>query len=640
MQQKMSKFAALLFAVAALAVYSWAALPADSVNVAPGQPMVVDDDDETPDVTNRVARISFVDGDARIRRNGSDEWETVTQNLPFVEGDEISTESGARIELQFDKNRHLRLAGNSYLKITTLKDDGIAVSLSMGSLSLRVTSFDKSRSFFEIDAPKTTLAVQKAGRYRVDAGEKGDVEIRASVSEGGEARIYSDTAGFTLRNGRSTRIYIDGANAGEWDTGDVARYDDEFSDWAAKREDVVERRLKDAYFDKYYDDDIYGADDLNDNGDWINTTDYGWVWRPSRLATAQFSNWTPYRYGHWRWMPPYGWIWVNDEPWGWATFHHGRWFSYNGGWVWSPYGYYRARRSWWRPALVVINIYNNNVCWYPLPYRRHYNNYNWNHQPSPRAPKVSTRTPKTIEFGGGPIRMPPNGRVTGKDPDDVPPTGIVTTETSEFGKRSMRVKTAPDAIVKTVFTKADDQPVLPDFKDRRKALDVATERPKLDPGLQTRIGAETRKSDRPMDEDLRTTRMFGGRPPQKVTDDVQPGRDPQIRAVEPRKTGAIDRSPGRDPDEPVKVAPTSETPKPRRIESPRENPVYSPPQPTEKPRYTPPVRETPRNDPPKQTERQSPPTRQPDRSSPPPKSDPKPVDKPDPPSRKEKPDSR
>ncbi len=153
-------FLAAFLTVLCLAVLGWAGLPAYSINL-PAEFVVGTEDDEEPEVTDRVARISFIEGDGSIRRNGSDEWEKLTLNLPVVEGDEISTDDGARIEIQFDKDKHLRLGENAFLRIASLKDEGIAVSLSLGSLILRITEFDKDRSYFEIDAPKTTLAVQR-----------------------------------------------------------------------------------------------------------------------------------------------------------------------------------------------------------------------------------------------------------------------------------------------------------------------------------------------------------------------------------------------------------------------------------------------------------------------------------------------
>ena len=335
-----------------------------------------DDDVDVPDATSRVARISFIRGDVQIRRLGSTDWEKATLNLPIVEGDELATSGGARLEIQFNNFSHLRLDENASLKVAVLRAEGIAVSLSLGSMSLRVTDLEKSAGYIEVDAPKTTVAVQKPGTYRIDAGKAGDADIRLSVTNGGEARVYSDTAGFTLKSGRGGRVFIDGSNAGEWETADAARKADEFDGWAADRDAAIAKRIRDAYYDKYYDQDIYGADDLDAYGEWVHTSSYGYVWRPYRNSIGVYVDWSPYRYGHWRWVPPYGWTWVNDEPWGWATYHHGRWVYDNGYWVWTPYGYYRPSHSWWFPALVVINIINDNVCWYPLQYHHRYASFN------------------------------------------------------------------------------------------------------------------------------------------------------------------------------------------------------------------------------------------------------------------------
>ncbi|CAN5481306.1 hypothetical protein BH18ACI3_BH18ACI3_18460 [soil metagenome] len=121
-----------------------------------------DVDDEIPGVTARVARISFIRGDVQIRRAGATEWERAVLNLPLVEGDEITTDERSRFEIQFNSYTHLRVAENSYLNVISLKDEGIALSLPNGTLSLRVTDFAKDETFLEIDAPKTTVSIQKA----------------------------------------------------------------------------------------------------------------------------------------------------------------------------------------------------------------------------------------------------------------------------------------------------------------------------------------------------------------------------------------------------------------------------------------------------------------------------------------------
>ncbi len=406
-------------------------------------------DDGQPDVTARVARISFIEGSVQLRRADSDVWEQATLNLPIVEGDEITTDPDARVEIQFDAYTHLRMAENGYLKVLNLKDEGIALSVPQGTISFHLTEFNRDKAYFEVDAPGSTVAVQQSGSFRIDAGKPGDQDIRVSVTDAGEARIYSATSGLLLKDGRSARIYVDGRNAGEWETGSAQAYTDDFDSWTSERDEVIARSLQNADYDKYYDSDIYGAEDLNNYGEWVYSRDYGYVWRPSSSAISAYVGWSPYRFGQWRWVPPFGWTWVNDEPWGWATYHHGRWFYDNGYWYWTPYGAIRYARSWWSPALVYITTYGGNICWYPLPYSYPFYNYNYYYYTSSGWPghhhggnnggsggggAGPTPTPTPPVVAGGPLSHPKGPKTPPLG--TVPPTGVVTVETINFGKRN------------------------------------------------------------------------------------------------------------------------------------------------------------------------------------------------------------
>lgn len=665
MRIKGERYLAFLFCMLVLAiggdVVKGAGAPAQTLNMPEALAGVSVDDDYEPDVTDRVARISFLRGEARIKRAESDTWEKVTLNLPLVEGDEISTEGDSRVEIQFDKYKHLRLAENSFIKIISLKDAGIALSISLGSLSVHISSFDIDKSYFEIDAPKTTMAVQRAGTYRIDAGSAGDVEIRVAATDGGEARVYTDNAGFAVKNGRSASIQIEGPRSGEYVAADAMRSIDEFDTWAADRDTMIAKQLKDAYYAKYYDDDIYGADDLGGYGDWVYTPSYGYVWRPSRSSISGYADWSPYRYGNWRWMPPYGWVWVNDEPWGWATYHHGRWFYDAGYWYWSPYGYYRPARSWWSPALVVISIFGNNVCWYPLNYHHAYYNYNWNYNShhgghhnnndGPNHPTGGPRPTPTPVSSSTALAQNPKGPKT--PPLGVPTGAVVTSTMDDFGSNVKGIKKAPLTLATAVLTKEPTDvkaaPELPVYAavTKRATRDIVTERPKLDTvAVQTKVGAAPRSADAPLDKELRNTRVFGGRPPLTDTIKVSPDSVKQptgdVRSPETRKTGAVDRPPvvkqNNDPalirQVPVETKPETKADEPQN--TPVRVPRNDPPVKQESPRYDPPpVRETPRYDVPKPTPRYDPPPRQDPtpkpqpapRSDPPPKSEPKP-DKP------------
>ena len=582
----------------------------------------VESDTEKPDVTARVARVTFVSGDVQVRRSGNTDWERVTPDLPIVEGDEIATGADARVEIQLDSFGRLRLEKNSNLRISTLRDEGIAVSVPQGSLSVRFLDFDKDKSYFEIDAPKTTVAIQKAGMYRIDAGSDNDQHVRVTATESGEARVYSDNSGFTLRNGRSATIAIDGDLAGEWETADAANFTDDFDAWALGRDAAIAKKLDDAHYDKYYDRDIYGAEDLNNNGEWIHTDDYGDVWRPYQNVTGQYADWSPYRYGEWRWVPPFGWTWVNDEPWGWATYHHGRWFYDNGYWYWSPYGYYRGSRSWWSPALVVLTYVGTDYCWYPLPYRSTYYDCNWHFHRGHHG-RWDGDDDRDRQAG-----QPPRSKITGPDRlkgmpyYHVPVRGVVTTPGNTFGTGSGQIKKATPAIAKGVLEKNPrDQRTVPrlpkigDISDRIGGR-VKVEKP-ITSIRQKEIvtGVVARKTTSPLDGELRT-RVRDNRPPAQPKPDEQRGRGMVKGGMMLRDTGAVGRpvtspptnsGPGKSiprsretggQDQPVKGEPRYNPPT-RTVEQRREEPRYNPPPPSKsvEPRSSPPKQEQPKSQP-------------------------------------------
>ena len=73
---------------------------------------------------------------------------------------------------------------------------------------------------------------------------------------------------------------------------------------------------------------------LANYGSWFNTSDYGYVFQPTRIVHD--TSWRPYTRGRWA-FTDLGWTWVSDEPFGWATYHYGRWaLLRNAGWVWVP----------------------------------------------------------------------------------------------------------------------------------------------------------------------------------------------------------------------------------------------------------------------------------------------------------------
>ena len=96
-------------------------------------------------------------------------------------------------------------------------------------------------------------------------------------------------------------------------------------------------------------------DDLSPYGNWVDNSDYGYVWAPD--VSYGFS---PYSTnGHWIYTYA-GWTWVSNYSWGWAPFHYGRWFyDRYYGWLWAP-------DNEWGPGWVSWRRSDDYYGWAPI----------------------------------------------------------------------------------------------------------------------------------------------------------------------------------------------------------------------------------------------------------------------------------
>jgi hypothetical protein len=103
-----------------------------------------------------------------------------------------------------------------------------------------------------------------------------------------------------------------------------------------------------------YNSYFYSA--LSPHGVWMEI-DYGVVvWRPVNIRQS----WAPYRNGQWLWTVD-GWYWDSYEPYGYITYHYGRWyFDDYYGWLWIP-------DYEWAPAWVEWRYDDAYIGWAPLP---------------------------------------------------------------------------------------------------------------------------------------------------------------------------------------------------------------------------------------------------------------------------------
>jgi len=95
---------------------------------------------------------------------------------------------------------------------------------------------------------------------------------------------------------------------------------------------------------------------LRPYGEWIQLDNDLVVWHPNGVA----HNWRPYSIGRWSWTSD-GWYWDSYEPFGWATYHYGRWYDDDYyGWIWIP-------DYEWGPSWVEWRYDDDYIGWAPLP---------------------------------------------------------------------------------------------------------------------------------------------------------------------------------------------------------------------------------------------------------------------------------
>lgn len=283
-----------------------------------------------------VARISVVSGDVATMRGNSGDWVTATVNMPVVEGDSVQSGIGSRTEIQLDHGNFVRLWNDTQVQLLDLASRQFRLRVIQGTVIY--SELPDSVADIDIETPLAAVRPVKSGRYRIAVGPG---ETILTVRQGRADVAFENTVS-KLESGRAMTVRespdgpeIETVKAGSQDALDK---------WAAERD----RQLRRARSYRYLSRDIYGADALDDHGDWRYVAGVGYSWFP-RAAT----DWVPYRHGRWIWIDYYGWTWVGSEPWGWAPYHWGRWYRHaTYGWGWYP-GARRLRHAW-RPALVAF----------------------------------------------------------------------------------------------------------------------------------------------------------------------------------------------------------------------------------------------------------------------------------------------
>lgn len=321
--------------------------------------LAAQDQPEQDDPPSRVARLAYLQGSVSFQPAGESDWVEATYNRPMTTGDQLWVDRDSRAELGLG-SAVIDVNSNTGVSFLNLDDHTVQMQLGSGAIYIHVHRLGRD-DVFEVDTPNQAFSILDSGRYRVEASNDGTYTV-VSVREGeGESTGNGQT--YTIESGqRATFQGTDSLNA--W-IDDIGAPDD-FDNWCYGRD----RRYESSLSARYVSHDVVGYEDLDDNGDWRPNMSYGNVWFPHVYA-----GWAPYREGHWAWIEPWGWTWVDDEPWGYAPFHYGRWVFVGGQWGWLPGPIEVA--PVYAPALVVFvgggpMGFGGNVGWFPLGPREVY----------------------------------------------------------------------------------------------------------------------------------------------------------------------------------------------------------------------------------------------------------------------------
>jgi hypothetical protein len=308
------------------------------------------------DPPTRVARLAYAEGSVSFQPGGTQDWVAATINRPLTTGDQVWSDSNSRGELQLDGSS-LRLGGSTAVTLLNVADNVTQIQLSTGTLIITVRRLDDNETY-EIDTPNLAFSILRPGLYRlsVDAsGASTAIRVRS-----GQGEVTGGGAAYTVQPNETavfsgTDPLIENAQS-------IMPNEDSFDAWSANRD----ARWEHSQSSRYVSQDIVGYEDLDDQGEWRPTPEYGDVWFPNRVEAG----WAPYHYGHWSYIAPWGYTWVDDQPWGFAPFHYGRWISVNGAWGWIPapprprFGAYV--RPVYAPALVAWVGVGAGVAWFAL----------------------------------------------------------------------------------------------------------------------------------------------------------------------------------------------------------------------------------------------------------------------------------
>src|SRR5467141_2719518 len=222
------------------------------------------------DPPTRVARLGYLQGAISFQPGGTDEWVAAPLNRPITTGDKIWSDQDSRAELQLDGSA-LRLSSNTAVSFLILGDNVSQIQLSVGTLLVRVRRLADNETY-EIDTPNLAFSVLQPGVYRITVDESGGTTAIAVRS--GQGEVTGAGAAYSVY--ANEYDVFSGTDELVENSQPYGPEPDSFDAWSQGRDS----RWDNSDSARYVSSDVVGYEDLDGQGAWESTPDYGNVWFP------------------------------------------------------------------------------------------------------------------------------------------------------------------------------------------------------------------------------------------------------------------------------------------------------------------------------------------------------------------------
>ncbi len=448
-------------------------------------------------------RVSLIEGDVQIKTEDTEEWAPASINMPLGDGDRIWVPEGGRAEFQLSDGTYLRLDQQSALEILTLDQNSSQFYLDEGHLYANFRGLRDS--LLQIDTPLSSVRAYERSTFRVDVPGSGPIDL--SVFRG---VVYAET-----RDGRTKVESGKTLSLGEGNYAELSPLGpaDDWEKWNVERDRrLAERRPP----TRYLPDELQTyARDFDDNGRWVNTADYGYVWTPGVVVSA---GWAPYRVGRWVWMGG-DYVWISYEPWGWVPYHYGRWaFIVSIGWCWVP----PLRGAvYWGPGYVGWVYTPTYVAWVPLAPREIYYGHGYYGPHSVNITNVNITNIQVNNIVYKNVNV--NNAVTVVHNETFVKGKVVNTKINENPFRTHQVSVGRPEIKPEHATR---MPVVKEIPDAKRPPQAIRE-----------VRVKELKEQRPLVKEKNASVLRPEAPPKEMTVKMKEGAPGKVREVKPTSQG-------------------------------------------------------------------------------------------------------